>query len=170
MLAEFQSAKSWAVMVIWYGTPDCTSRNSKDPRSPVVTVRGSLLSRFLSSTVALETGPPFMSMAVPTMISDFSSGISFCLNKHTGTAKVIAATMARRIRNRLGMYLVLFVSEYMGAGSLPCTLRFILSPWMSFSFSDHRHIRTMQTARHPETIEKKQGQDIEAGRMLSKMT
>jgi len=28
----------------------------------------------------------------------------------------------------------------------------------------------MQTARHPETIEKKQGQDIESGRMLSKMT
>jgi len=42
--------------------------------------------------------------------------------------------------------------------------------WMSFSFFDHRRKRTMQLARHRETIEKKQGEGLEASRMLSKMT
>src|SRR5215470_14465605 len=42
--------------------------------------------------------------------------------------------------------------------------------WMSFSLFDHRHKRTMQPARHRQTVENTQGEDVEASRMLSKMT
>src|SRR5262245_44292750 len=127
MLADFQSAKSWAAIVIAYGTPGGRSRNSKPPLSVVVATRGTLLSGLLSSTVALGTGSPFASSAVPIMIADFGSGFTICPNKHTGTAKVIATAIAKRIRARLGMDLILFVCECMGAGSLPC-FAFVLSP------------------------------------------
>jgi hypothetical protein len=42
--------------------------------------------------------------------------------------------------------------------------------WMSFSLFDHRHKRTMQAARHRQTVENTRGDNVEAGRMLSKMT
>src|SRR5215469_4332651 len=148
MRDDFQSSKPWAVTVISYGTRGCTSWNWKDPLSRVVTVRRSLLSELLSSTVALGTGSLFTSIAVPMTIPDFSSDFPFCPNKYTGSAKVIATAIVERIRDRLSMCLVRFVSEYMGAGSLPCTLRFALSPSVVLLF-DHQRKRTMQPARHP---------------------
>src|SRR5215831_619166 len=109
MLDEFQSEKAWARMIISYGTPGGTSRNSKPPLSGVVTRRGLLLSKAFSSTLALGTGSPLTSIAVPTMIPGFSSGFAFSPSRHVGT--IVAIAIAKRIRVRLSMYLVLLLSE-----------------------------------------------------------
>jgi hypothetical protein len=76
---------------------------------------------------------------------------------HTGAIKAIAIEVAKRVRDRASIGLVLLVGECMGAGSLPCALCLVtVITGCRSPFFDHRRKKAMQPALHSETTESKE--------------
>src|ERR1700733_2954262 len=108
-VGDLQSAKSFALTLIWYGVAGFTSLNSKKPLSGVTSVRRSLLSRVSRTTVALGIGSQFASVTVPTSFPGLDClPCKLCPCMVTESTRAIAGTTAERMGEKIDMRLSLF--------------------------------------------------------------